>query len=173
MGRTRFGSAGPVRVLLAAALLAAVLGAGCGYRLGAPQDLPGGVRTLHIGRVDNPTLDVTLTPLLHALFRQEVNERNLASWADARQADAVMHLAVVNLNTSSRVTNSEGITLKYQVVVTLEGTLVRNADRKTVWESGPVTGEETYFSSVEEVEALRRAMEFAVRRLVDSMTATF
>ncbi len=159
--------------VLAAALLAAGLSQGCGYSLGGPEGLPGDVRTLHIAQVGNPTLDVNLPPLLHSLFRQEINKRDLAGWAGARQADGVVNLSVVSLRTNSRVTTTEGRTIKFQAAVVIRGTLVRNVDQRQIWDSGPVTGEETFFDPAEESAAVNRAMEFAVRLLVDSMTATF
>lgn len=158
---------------LTAVLLLAVLAQGCGYTLGGAQGLPGDVRTLHIGKVDNTTLDVTLPPLLHSLFRQEIEKRDLAGWAGAREADGIVKLSVVSLSTNSRVTTTEGRTLKFQTTVVLRGTLTHRVDQKQVWDSGDVAGEETFFDPAEESAAVSRAMEFAVRYLVDSMTATF
>ncbi len=162
-----------IYVRMAAVFLAAAALASCGYRLGAQQDLPGEVRTLHIGKVENPTLDVSLTPLLHSLFRDEINKRNLAEWASASAADGIVNLQVVSVYTNSRVTTTQDVTIKFQVLVTIRGTLVRRSDKKQVWDSGSVTGEQTFQYLVQEEQATRRAMDFAVRRLVDTLTATF
>ncbi|EGJ50662.1 LPS assembly lipoprotein LptE [Desulfocurvibacter africanus] len=156
-----------------AALLAAAMLAACGYHLGAPRDLPGEVRTLHIGKVENPTLDVSLTPLLHTLFRDEINKRDMAEWSSAGKADGIVNLEVVSVYTDSRVTTTQDVTLKFQVLVTIRGTLMRRADEVQVWDSGSVTGEETFLGLAQEAQATRRAMDFAVRRLVDTLTATF
>lgn len=162
-----------VHMRMAAVLLAAAMLASCGYQLGSPRNLPGDVHTLHIGKVSNPTMDVTLTPLLHTLFRDEINKRDMAVWASRNKADGIVNLEVVSVYTDSRVTSTEDITLKFQVVVTIRGTLVRQADQAQVWDSGNVAAEETFLGLSEETQATRRAMDFAVRRLVDSLTATF
>jgi len=167
------GLRGLPSLLIAILLLAAVTS--CGYHMGdqGRGTLPGGISTLYIAEVDNPTLDVALPPMLHSLFRDEISKRDLAGWVAPSQAQGLVRLSVVSLSTSSRVTSTAGITLKYQVVVTVRGTLVRSVDQQQIWDSGPVTGSDSFFRSEEESAARRRAMELAVHRLVDSMTMVF
>jgi hypothetical protein len=115
----------------ACAILAAVMGAGCGYRVGGQSDMmPKAIHTIAIPPFSNATIRYRLARSLpEDITREFLSRTHYAIVTDATQADAVLEGSVANFNALPTVSDPvSGRATMDQVVVTLN---LKLTDRRT------------------------------------------
>ena len=162
----------PARLLLLLLLLSAT---GCGYHLAGhtPVEMPGGITSLSIGEVANPSVETWLGPRLRNNVWDELTRRSDLLLLDRGKADAVLELRIRRYSSSALLKGRREQTLKSNVTITVEGRLFRTADNVSLWESGPVTVSESFVTEAEERSAAEQAVDRAARRLVDRLDQNF
>jgi hypothetical protein len=162
----------PAKALLLVFLLAA---AGCGYHFAAdaPVVVPGGITSLSVGDVANPTVETWIGPRLRNNVWNELIRRTDISLLERGRSEAVLHLRIRRYSSSALLKGRREQTLKSHVTLTVEGRLFRSVDNTLLWESGPVTTSETFVSEAEERSAAEQAVDKAARRLVDKLDQSF
>jgi hypothetical protein len=158
-----------MRARLLIALLLALALAACGYRHVSDSRtvLPEDVRSLHITNVENVTLRTDLPARLRALFRDEITKRQGLSWAGRETADGLVQLSIDTFDLKTRVEGGDDETLKFDALITLQAVIHDRLDRARLWDSGPMTVTRSFVSA--EDQAVDRALELAVRRMVDRL----
>jgi hypothetical protein len=158
-------------LVMAGCLCLAVLAAGCGYSIGssAPVVLPMGHRSLAVNKVDNPTTEIWLEPLLRSKLRDELGGRGVAVWTDSSKAESLLNVRIIRLTRGAAVKDKRDKTLKYEVEIRLEGKLINGKDRTPLWQSGPIMVSESYYSEGDRSAAEDLAVTMAVRELADRM----
>lgn len=158
---------------IAAAFLFSI---GCGgYRFAAdePLVLPEGSRLLAMEEIDNPTMETWLSPQLRSLIRDEVASRGDVTWTSKADADSLLTVRVLRYTESARIKDDLERTLKKMVEIRIEATLTSTADETVLWDSGPVIAHETFLADGELSAARSRAVQMAVRELVDRLGHAF
>ncbi|MFP4071318.1 MAG: LPS assembly lipoprotein LptE [Desulfovibrionales bacterium] len=155
-------------------LLFVLLTAGCGYHFAGttPLILPEGVRTLTISRVNNPTILPWIGPELRNSVWDEISRRSEAVLKDSGGAEATLEMDIVRYSASTLLEGRSEQTVKSQVVLVVDGRLVRRGGG-VVWSSGPVTVNETFVSEGQEREAAELAVQKVARRIVDRLDRSF
>jgi hypothetical protein len=160
-----------IRLLLPTLLLLAACGC-ARYGFGGGQaELPDDVRTLDVREVENPTMETGLPAELMASFRDEITRREGLSWAPRERADGLVDLEIERYSVTSSVVGERQETLQFSANVRLNAEIVRRADGKRLW-NGTAAYAQT-FQAVGEEDARRRAVDLAVRRLVDKLTDAY
>ncbi len=128
------------------ALCAALLAAGCGYQLsGYSETLPGGVRSLSIGPIDNRTRTFGLEKTLaFALEREVVRRGKLRLVETPGSGDAVLRGTIRDFNVSPVSFDTQDEALQYQVAMVVDLSLRRNSDGATLWQTSGLLGSEEY-----------------------------
>ncbi len=161
-------------------LLAAALLHGCGYGF-APKSGPSvlndkvkeGKSTLAIRKVENPTLQTWLEPTLRNDLRDEITSRASVTWVQPDAADMLLDLNITRYIIQAAIQDEKEKTLRYQVELVLEATLVDAAEGTVIWQSGPIRRIEFYLNDAEKSAAERDVVFQAVRVLVDHMGHSF
>ncbi len=164
----------PMRTPLLLLCLAASLAA-CGYGFvgSAPSALPEDVRSLAMDTVKNPTLDPDLPALVISRFRDEMTQRVKTRWTDRSEARGLVSLTIQRYYLTTELSDKTDRTLKYNANITLSATVRSKLDDRVIWQSDLVTYKETYLQADSEEDARTRAVEFAVRRLVDRLEQAY
>jgi outer membrane lipopolysaccharide assembly protein LptE/RlpB len=157
-------------------LLTLLLGvAGCGYHFAGqtPVVFPGGIASLSIGEVVNPSVETWIGPRLRNTLWNELTRRSDISLTEPGRAEAVLELRIRRYSSAALLKGHLEQTIKSQVAITFEGRLVRNVDDRLLWESGPMTVTESFVTQAEERAAAERAVDRAARRLADRLDQSF
>ena len=148
----------------AAALAAAVLAAGCGYRFQGAEGLPGGVRALAVPVLENPTLEPELGPVLAAGLREQFARTAAVRLVPTEDAEAILRGRVVGFETEAIAFDTAGLAVEYRATVRLDLLLTDPAGTRIFWADPGVSGNDTYRATADPLvtEANRRE---AVRRI--------
>lgn len=152
--------------------------AGCGYGLGAEGpsvlDTPagGGLPTLKIKSVENPTLYPWLSYILRTELRDEIAARDLARWVDSGKADYELAIKVERFTIRSWLTNADDATMLYSAEISMYGTVYRGDSNEEVWRSGTIGYSQNYDSVQERTIAADLTRELA-RRFASAMRQKF
>lgn len=163
------------RLMLYAALACVLAATGCaGYQFAGQEHgvLSGQAKSLAFKDVDNPTLETWLEPRLRADIRDELARRGLADWTSTSKAETLLTIKVLHYTTRAKVKNRSDETIKYFVELSIEATLTGRETGAPVWNSGPVTRQESYLEG-ELPDAREKVVDFAVRELADRMAHAF
>lgn len=149
--------------------LAALL-AGCGYNFVSKGSisLPEGVRNLTLSEVDNPTMQTWIPAEFAAHFRDELTDRGQVRWTSPGRADADVALSIDRYYVSSDLTDDKDRTVKFAANITVSALIRRKSDRKVLFDSGPVSVIETYYTKNRRAAA-EQALSLAARRLADRL----
>ncbi len=156
-------------VLLIALCTLAALG-GCGYHFVSQGKvaLPDDIKTLAVKKVKNPSMETWLPAELIASFRDEITNRDQLKWADDSKADGLVYFDIKYFDITTSVSDDKDRTEQYSVTIKVRAQIRRRLDNAEVWDSGYITMAE-YFLATDLDSARRKAVELAVRRMVDSM----
>ncbi|WP_027723157.1 LPS assembly lipoprotein LptE [Maridesulfovibrio zosterae] len=146
----------------------------CGYHNSAtePNRLGEMFRDVAISKVENPTLERWLEPKIRSLLHDEIIRRGQLVWVDKSKADALFNIKIINLTDGSRILGDKDKTLKYDMTLKLQMRVTSAADGKLLWNSGPVSVTESYYTGQEEATQ-QLIVELLVRRLVDKMNQAY
>jgi outer membrane lipopolysaccharide assembly protein LptE/RlpB len=170
------------RTAVAALLLAAAAGSGCGYSLvGHGSTLPPTVRVIRFRTLANETSRVGVEQRVSREVARELATRGrFEVSADAGRADAELAGAVTQFDLYPVAFDEAGRAKEYQVAVTARVTLKQLPDEKTLWENPAYTFRESYTlpasaaSYVDrENEAIDRVAERFAASLVSSLLEGF
>lgn len=147
---------------------------GCGYHFSAsaPITLPRGVADIYIQNVENSTLESWIDPYLRTKFRDELTRRAKVNWVDPDKAQAYVNLTVI-YSTDTELSGGQDQTLRSRATVTMETEFRSQVDGSLLWSSGPVTVSETFEEGTSEIVAGERAIEDAIRSIVDGLGADY
>lgn len=161
------------RTLLLLCLAASLAACGYGFVGSAPSALPEDVHTLAMDTVKNPTMDPYLPALVVSRFRDEMTQRVKTRWTDKSEAKGLVTLNIQSFYLTTELSDKSDKTLKYNANITLSATVRRKLDDRVVWQSDLVNYKETYLEAASADEARNRAVEFAVRHLVDRLEQAY
>ncbi|HEX9150010.1 MAG TPA: LPS assembly lipoprotein LptE [Thermoanaerobaculia bacterium] len=170
------------RAAVAALLLAAAAGSGCGYSLvGHGSTLPPTVRVIRFRTLANETSRVGVEQRVSREVARELATRGrFEVSAGAGRADAELAGAVTQFDLYPVAFDEAGRAKEYQVAVTARVTLKQLPDEKTLWENPAYTFRESYTlpasaaSYVDrENEAIDRVAERFAASLVSSLLEGF
>jgi len=165
-----------LHVVLAFGCGLAALAAGCGYQVGstqAPTVLPEGRRTIAISKVENPTVEEWIEPLLRSKLRDEIAGRGVGVFTDLSKADTHLNVRIVRFVIGAAIKDKRDMTRKYAVDLYIEGKLVDGKDHTPIWESGVIHMNEMFDGNLDRAMAEDWAITLAVRELVDRMGQAF
>lgn len=143
---------------------------GCGYNFVSQGkvDLPDDIRTLAIKKVANPSMETWLPAELISQFRDEITDRAQLAWVDKSDADGLVYIEVKFFDIGTSVSDDKGRTEQYSVSLNVRARIRRRLDNVEVWDSGSINMVEYYLAS-DRNDARRKAVELAVRRMVDAL----
>lgn len=141
--------------------------ASCGYQLSSsvPIDMPQGITSLYIDRIENPSTEAWLESRLISGVRDEFSRRGRVSWVEKSQADGFLHLIITRYRDYTKVESADEKTLKSQIVLSLQGKILSARDREVLWISSPVHVRESFTGAAEK----RRAEERVIRDAADAL----
>ena len=157
-------------VLMLLVLLAVSALGGCGYQFVSQGKvaLPEDIKTLAIKRVDNPSMETWLPAELIARFRDEITSRAQLRWVDKADADALVYIDIEFFDVTTAVSDDKGQTEQYVATIKVRARIRRRLTNAEVWDSGYKYISERFLAS-DQQSARRKAVELAVRQIVDSM----
>ncbi len=164
-----------------AAVLAALVLAGCGYRtIGAP---PGGERrSIELATFENRTGAPGFERMLAEALAEEFARRGelRAVHRGAGATDLALHGVVRQLSVAPSAFSSVSLELENRVEVVVEVTLLSGAEHALLWRDEGLTEAEQFLSSSDaqvresnREQALRRIAADLAARIHDELTQTF
>jgi outer membrane lipopolysaccharide assembly protein LptE/RlpB len=161
-------------LLSVAAFLLAVLPA-CGYHLSSsvPIEMPHGITSLYIDRVENPSTEQWIQSRLISEVRDEFTRRGQVAWVDRDQAEGLLELIITRYRDYTKVESAEEETLRSQIALSMEARILSAKDRSLLWASSPVNVRESFTGAGEKREAERRVIEDAADALAGQLSAGF
>jgi hypothetical protein len=165
----------------AAAASLALAAAACGYRFqGSQRALAGGIRTLAVPVLENPTLEPGLGPLLAAALRDQFARSAAIRLVPTEDAEAVLRGRVVAFDADVVAFNLEGLAVEYRATLRLDLALTDRKGERIFWADPALTGTDTYQASSNPLvteanrrEAIRRLAADLGRSVRDRMLAGF
>ncbi|MFP4657185.1 MAG: LPS assembly lipoprotein LptE [Desulfonatronovibrionaceae bacterium] len=157
-------------------LLACVLsGVGCGYHFSStsPITIPRDQSRLYLSRVDNPTQQGWLSPYVRSTLRDELARRGQVSWVDRDQAETLVRVEVRDFSSSDSVKAEEDKSVKFSARITLRVLMSNATDGSPLWNSGWVSGSESFYAEGEKRTAGQKAVDEALRRAADGLGKQF
>ncbi len=150
---------------------------GCGgYNLAAdePSILGSPQTTIHIREVETPSLYPGLSALIRATLRDEITNRNLATWRDHGTTDYSIKVIVDKMTFAGSATGRDKANRLFNASVTLKLALYDEHTNTVIWDSGLVAVNESYRDlSGSEEQAMEGAVQKAIQYIVDRMRYTF
>ncbi|MDZ7761036.1 MAG: LPS assembly lipoprotein LptE [Desulfovermiculus sp.] len=149
--------------------------ASCGYRLtsSVPIDMPQGITTLYIDRVENPSTEPWLESRLISEVRDEFSRRGQISWVNKEQADGLMHLIITQYRDYTKVERANEETLKSEVALSLEAKILSAQNMEVLWVSAPVHVRESFTGISEKSRAEERVVRDAADILANQLSSEF
>lgn len=146
----------------------------CGYHNSAtePNRLGDKFKEVAIAKVENPTLERWLEPKIRSLLHDEITRRGQLVWVDKSKAEALFNIRIISLSSGSSILGESDETLKYDKTLKVQMRVIDAADGHMIWNSGPVSVTESYFTG-EETETEELVVTLLVRRLVDKMNQAY
>ncbi len=148
----------------------------CGYSIrGQEGVIPSSIigeptKTIKIQGVEQPTLHPWLPYFVRSVLRDEITERNIATWADSEETDFELFVNITDFQIRSY--GSYAYSSLLTAKASLELTLFDGTSNEIVWKSGSIKYSETYESGNEEV-ALRELVVLLVQRAIDRLQQRF
>jgi len=172
---------GRAAAALAAALLAAGLAPGCGYRIaGLGGELPGGVRRVEVPIFQNHTVRPDLSRILTEEFIGDLIAAGKVEIAHGEAADAVVRGTAVSYKRDPITFDEAGKALENRITLVMDVSLERRSDKRTLFAERNVTIRYDYPSRGNlqeddrlEEEAVRKAAEQMSQKLVSLMLEGF
>lgn len=147
-----------------AALAAAVLLAGCGYRFAAgPGVLPGDVRAVRAPIFSNQTAEPGLEVVFTRALRQELQHAGVGY---AAESDAEIRGEVLNVWGGPTILTGTGRLASYRIFASARLQLVKGG---AVLAQTDVTGSEDYLPGFEDIQLSEANREAALRRLAERL----
>ncbi len=146
----------------------------CGYHNSAsePNRVGEQYREIAINKVENPTLERWLEPKMRSMLRDEITRRGQLTWTDKSKAEALINIRIIELSDGSRILGNKDTTLKYDMTLKVQMKVTSAADGTLLWNSGPVSVTESYYTDQED-ETRQLITKLMVRRLVDKMNQAY
>ena len=146
----------------------------CGYHNSAsePSRVGKQYREIAINKVENPTLERWLEPKIRSLLRDEITRRGQMTWTGKSKAEALINIRIIELSDGSRILGNKDTTLKYDMTLKVQMKITSAADGALIWNSGPVSVTESYYTGQED-ETRQLVTKLMVRRLVDKMNQAY
>jgi len=166
------------RALCIFGLVAALALSGCGYQLSAsaPIALPEGMTALYLENIVNPTTQSWLDPTLRSTLRDEFTRRGQVRWVEKQEADGLLEIEILSYTSGTKLENALEKTVRSQVVLQLQASILRGTDQTRAWSSGRISARES-FSGLEDGpearDAEQRVVDLAVEKLADSLGQEF
>ncbi|MFP4212794.1 MAG: LPS assembly lipoprotein LptE [Desulfohalobiaceae bacterium] len=157
-------------------LLGLALGlSGCGYQFPARTgaDLPGGVDRLYLEQVRDTSGEAGLRGRLRAQFTEEMERRTGAKWVDQEQSQGLVFLDVEEYQSSTSLEDAAERTIKSEVRIRISARIQDRQSGEQLWDSGSVTGRESFTGQGGEALAEREALKQAVENLVQRLGQKF
>ena len=147
----------------------------CGYHLSSssPIELPQGISTLYIDKVENPTTKAWLESALISEVRDEFTRRGRVQWVERAQAQGLVHLIVTRYSDQTSVEGADEETLKSEISMTLVGKILAAQKKEVIWVSRPVHARESFTGSSEKTRAEERVIQDAADDLANQLSAGF
>ncbi|MFO8033314.1 MAG: LPS assembly lipoprotein LptE [Desulfohalobiaceae bacterium] len=148
---------------------------GCGYQFPARSaaDLPQGISRLHLESIQDTSGEPGLQSRLRALFTEEIELRTGAEWTDREQSQGLVVLDIQEYRVATSLENAAERTVKSEARIRISARILDRQSGEQLWESGTVTGRESFtgqggegpVKNQAEREALERAVEGLVQQL--------
>ena len=125
----------------------------CGYHIvGEPASIPGDIRSISVGRFDNQSHQEGLEKALAFAFEREFYERgSLPVREDPSQGDGIITGTIREVRTRPVSFSANENALQYEIELTLDVILKRQADGKVLWKGSHLRAYEEYSVSRETV----------------------
>jgi hypothetical protein len=119
---------------------------GCGYRLiGTQTMIPGDIRSISVGRFENNSRQEGLEKTLAFAFEREFYERGaLPLRENPNEGDGVIMGTIREFKTRPVSFDEDDEALQYEAELTLDVTLLRQADGKVLWRGARLHAFEQY-----------------------------
>jgi len=107
---------------------------GCGYHLpGAQSTLPEDVRSVSVGTITNRSREHGLEKTLAFAFEREIHERGQFQMVQDAGGDAVLSGTIRDVIVRPVAFDVNDQAVQYEITLTLDLTLVRQRDGRTLW----------------------------------------
>ncbi len=156
-------------------LLVVFLLCGCGYHFSgsSPITLPQNKTKLYFDRVDNPTQEPWLTPYMRSELREEFTRRGQVSWTEKKKAETMVRVNIKEFTASDSLKGEDDVSVKYQARITLR-ILMLDADKgNQLWDSGWISGSESFYTQGGKQAASRQAVDNALQKAADELGEGF
>lgn len=165
-----------LKLLLAVLVLSFILGMqGCGYHFPAKAvaDLPGNISRLHFASIQDTSGEPGLQSRLRAMLIEEMARRTAAKWTDREQSQGLFLVDIQEYRVSTSLEDAAERTVKSEAKIKISARILDKESEEELWQSGPITGRESFTGqggegpaqSKAEREALQRAVEGMVQKL--------
>ncbi len=154
------------KVSLCAVLLAALLPAGCGYRVGLSA--PEGFTTVAVEIFHNDTLEPDLERALHGSLSQEVRDRVPLPLVSTKDSELLIRGRLIDFSRVRGIRNPENQILESGVRIVAEAWTVRSSTGEVV--TPKTTARATVGYPVGNSSGERAARERAIRHLAQVLT---
>jgi hypothetical protein len=127
-------------------LVLALAPIGCGYRLiGTQTMIPGDIRSISVGRFENNSRQEGLEKTLAFAFEREFYERGtLPLRENPNEGDGLITGTIREFKTRPVSFDEDDEALQYEAELTLDVTLLRQADGKVLWRGARLHAFEQY-----------------------------
>lgn len=152
--------------------------AACGYGFGAETATilapppGGGLPTIKVKSIENPTLFPWLSYTLRTELRDELAARKVARWVDSGRSEYEIALKVSSFTIRSWLTDSDDATSLYSANMSVEAVVYSGDGNREIWRSGSVDYSHSY-ESVQEHTVAEDLTREIVRRLVVNLRRAF
>lgn len=167
-----------LRLWAASVLLVALLSLqGCaGYQLAADESsvFGGKQSTIRVREVDNPSLFSWVGTVVRSELRDEITNRDMATWRDDGKTDYSIAVIVDKITITGRAADTSDADRLFTTYVSLKAVVYDDNTNTIVWDSGFTSVNETYrtYSGTDQQAAVI-AVRKATRYIVDRMRQTF
>lgn len=127
-------------------LCAGVVGAAsCGYHLAARGDLPQGIRSLRFASFQNKSSDPGIEKEVELALKSALRERGRWNVVDGSDpAEAVVFGTVASFESRPRTFSGQDLAVEYVTAISLDLSLVREADGKVLWSRKGIYQDQVY-----------------------------
>ncbi|MFV0421435.1 LPS assembly lipoprotein LptE [Oleidesulfovibrio sp.] len=150
---------------------------GCGgYRLSGDEPSVFGSpdSTIRIREVENPSLYAWVGSVVRAEMRDEITNRNMATWRDSGRTDYSIAVVVDKITISGRATDTDDTNRLFSASVIMKAAVYDENTNTVIWDSGFTSVSETFrtFTGTDQ-QAAYSAVRKATQYIVDRMRHSF
>ncbi len=127
-------------------LFGATLQVGCGYRLaGSAGNVPGGVRTVHVGDFENHSREHALDEQIVFALERELYRRGVLQ-VEEREGlgEAEVRGAIRTFQTRPVTFDADDEALQYEIEITVDVLLERRSDGEVLWRGSGIYAVDAY-----------------------------